>query len=115
LAAAGARPEAGWKVDGKDLLAVWQGKAKAPQRTLFWEWRVEGYQQVAAMRGDWKMVITGTNPPELFDVKTDPAERRSRAAEQPALVAQLRKELTAWLATETEASKEGRAPVKKKK
>ncbi len=114
LAAAGARPEAAWKVDGKDLLAVWRGKARAPERTLFWEWRSEGTQQVAAMRGDLKLVVTGNNPPELFDVKTDPGERRSRTAEYPALVAQLRKEMAAWLATETEASKGGRGPAKKK-
>jgi arylsulfatase A-like enzyme len=110
LAAAGARPEAAWKVDGHNLLPVWQGKEKGPLRTLFWEWRVEGYHQLAAMRGDLKLVITGANRPELFSVETDPGERRSILAEHPELVKQLQKELTAWLATETEESKWGKKP-----
>jgi arylsulfatase A-like enzyme len=115
LAAAGAKLDPAWKVTGHDMLAVWRGKAKAPDRTLFWEWRAEGYNQLAAMRGDWKLVVTGTAPPELFDVMTDPAERRNRAAERKALAQDLRKGLTAWLNTETEESKWGRkAPAKKK-
>src|SRR4030095_1306122 len=55
LAAVGGAPEPAWKVDGQNVLDVWQGKAPAPQRTLFWEWRVEGYNQVAAMRWNLKM------------------------------------------------------------
>src|SRR5205807_1125875 len=68
LAAAGARPEPAWKVDGQNVLDVSRGKAKAPERTLFWEWRSEGYQQLAALRGNKKLVVTGNTPPELFDV-----------------------------------------------
>ncbi len=112
LAAAGVKPEAAWKVDGADLLAVWQGKAKTPERTLFWEWRVEGYNQLAAMRGDLKLLVTPGNPPELYNVETDPAERRTRNAEYPMLVTQWKKELDAWLATETEESKWGKTPKK---
>jgi arylsulfatase A-like enzyme len=108
LAAAGLEPDPAWKVDGRNLLAVWQGKEKGPERTLFWEWRVENYYQVAAMRGDLKLVITGKNPPELFNVVTDPGERRSVLAEHPELAQKLRKELEGWLATETEESKWGK-------
>jgi arylsulfatase A-like enzyme len=114
LAAAGAAPAPAWKVTGANLLAAWQGKAPVPERTLFWEWRTEGYNQRAALRGDWKLVLSGTAPPELYNVVTDPAERRSRSAERPDLVKRLRKELMGWLATETEESKWGRQPVKAK-
>jgi arylsulfatase A-like enzyme len=114
LAAAGAKPDAAWKVDGADLLDVWRGKAKGPGRTLFWEWRAEGFQQLAAMRGDKKLVVTGGNPPELFDVARDPGERRNVLFEHRPLADELRKMLTAWLATETEESKWGRQPAKKK-
>ncbi|MFQ3592059.1 MAG: sulfatase-like hydrolase/transferase, partial [Gemmataceae bacterium] len=114
LAAAGQAPEEAWKVTGANMLEVWKGKAKPPQRTLFWEWRVEGYYQLAAMRGDTKLVLTGErNPPELFDVARDPAERINLLPEQRPLADQLKKELETWLATETEASKWGRQPVKK--
>ena len=94
--------------------AVWEGKAKAPQRTLCWEWRAEGYNQLAAMRGDLKLVLTGTAPPELFSVGTDPGERRNLAAEHPKLVKELRKGITDWLKTETEESRWGRQPPPKK-
>jgi arylsulfatase A-like enzyme len=108
LAAVGAEPDAAWKVDGCNLLSVWQGKAKAPERTLFWEWRTEGSRQLAAMRGDLKLVLTGGNAPEMFDVVNDPAERRSIIAQRPELAKQLRKELDTWLATETEDAKWGK-------
>ncbi|HEY7425251.1 MAG TPA: hypothetical protein VH682_13550, partial [Gemmataceae bacterium] len=101
---------AAWKVDGRNLLPVWEGKAKAPERTLFWEWRTEGSRQLVAMRGDWKLVLTGNNAPEMFDVANDPGERRSIIAEHPKLAKQLRKELDDWLATETEEAKWGKTP-----
>jgi arylsulfatase A-like enzyme len=107
LAAAGGKPDPAWKVDGADLLPVWVGQAKSPERTLFWEWRAEGHNQLAAMRGDLKLVITNQGAAELFDVEKDPAERRNIAAGHP-LVAQLRKELDDWLATETEAARFGK-------
>lgn len=94
------------QVDGLNLLDVWRNAAKTPPRTLYWEWRVEGYHQLAAMRGDLKLVVTGNTPPELYDVVTDPAEMRSVHAEHPQLVKELRQELEAWVATESAASKE---------
>lgn len=102
LAATGARPEPAWHVDGIDQWPVWTGKAKPSERTLFWEWRVEGSNQLAAMRGPLKLVITGGGRPELFDLRTDPAERRNVIAEHPELARQLQAELKAWLATEVQ-------------
>jgi arylsulfatase A len=112
LAAAGQQPNAAWKVDGRNLLPVWTGKEKAAERTLFWEWRTEGYNQLAAMRGDMKLVITGNTKAELFNVENDPAERRSLHAEYPELYRQLQQDLKAWLATETAAAKWGKPPMK---
>ena len=112
LAAVGAKPDPAWKIDGANLLDVWEGKAKAPERTLFWEWRVEGYHQLAAIRGDKKLVVTGNGPPEFFDLGKDPAERRNVIAQHKALATRMRKELTAWLGTETEESTWGRLPAK---
>lgn len=100
LAAAGARPDPAWKVDGADLLDAWTGRAPAPDRTLFWEWRSEGTNQTAAMRGPLKLVVTGGNRAELFDVEADHAERRNVAAEFPEAARTLQAELKAWLATE---------------
>jgi arylsulfatase A len=108
LAAAGGKPEPSWKVDGRNLLPVWEGKAEAPERTLFWEWRTEGSRQLAAMRGNLKLVLTGNNAPEMFDVVRDPGERRSIIAEHAELAKEMRKELNDWLKTETEEAKWGK-------
>jgi arylsulfatase A len=100
LAAAGSTPDPAWKVDGLNVLPAWLGKGHVPDRTLFWEWRSEGSNQVAAMRGKEKLVIVNNGPAELFDVEADPAERRNIIAEHGELATQLRSELKAWLATE---------------
>lgn len=100
LNAAGASPEAAWHVDGSNLLPVWTGAAHVPERTLFWEWRSEGSNQFAAMRGRYKIVITNGGRPELFDVEADPAERRNALAEHAALARDLQSGLKTWLSTE---------------
>jgi arylsulfatase A-like enzyme len=106
LAAAGAAPKPVWGVDGKNQLDVWRGGTE-PERTLFWEWRSEGGNQLAAMRGSVKLVISGNTLPELYDVEADPAERRNRIAEFPIVSRDLRAALLGWLTTETQESKEG--------
>ena len=100
LAAAGGSPDPAWKVDGLNLLPTLTKQTPLPERTLFWEWRNEGGDQIAAMRGKYKLVITHGGRPELFDVEADPAERRNIIAEHPELAKQLGDELKAWLATE---------------
>jgi arylsulfatase A-like enzyme len=100
VAAAGGRVESTGGIDGLNVLPFWTGKSAAPERTLFWEWRGEGFQQIAAMRGPYKVVVTGGGKPELFDVVKDPAERRNLSAQFPELVRELRGQLDAWLKTE---------------
>ena len=101
-------------LDGWDLRPAWfnlrDGFNESPDRTLFWEWRSEGTHQVAAMRGDLKLVLTGNEPPELYDVVKDPAERRNIAAVQPEIAQQLQKQIKGWLATESEEAKWGKKP-----
>ena len=98
LAAAGGVPDPAWKVDGLNLLEVWMGKAPMPERTLFWEWKAEGYDMRAAMRGDFKLLdISGSR--FLYNVRQDPGERRTVAAEYPELFKRLRQELESWLAS----------------
>lgn len=129
LAAAGGKPDPTWQVDGLNLLDVWTGKAKVPPRTLFWEWRSEGYFQLAAMRGDLKYVITGADTlrylsqrkwtdnelaahlGEMFDLRADPAERRSIVLAHQPLAQELFQGLVQWLGTETDAAREGRGSL----
>jgi arylsulfatase A-like enzyme len=98
LAAAGGAPDPAWKVDGVNLLDVWMGKARGPDRTLFWEWNVEGGNMHAAMRGDFKLLEIGGNR-FLYNVRVDPGERRTLAPEYPDIFKQLQAELKDWLAT----------------
>ena len=71
LAAAGGAPDAAWKVDGANVLDVLQGKAKAPDRTLFWEWQAAPWNMKAAMRGDFKLLDIGGNQ-FLYNIPADP-------------------------------------------
>jgi arylsulfatase A len=100
VAAAGVPPESSGNVDGINLLPALTQAVAVPDRTLFWEWKSEGGDQLAALRGRHKLVVTGGGKPELYDVTTDAAERRDVAAQHPELVGRLRRELDAWLATE---------------
>jgi arylsulfatase A len=102
VAAAGGKIDPSLHVDGINLLESWTAKrGSAVERTLFWEWRSERADQLAAMHGQFKLVITHGGKPELYDVESDPAERRDVAAQFPDLVQQLRDELDAWLKTES--------------
>ncbi|HTM48000.1 MAG TPA: sulfatase-like hydrolase/transferase [Bryobacteraceae bacterium] len=99
LAAAGASADPAWKVDGANMLDVWTGKKKAPERTVFWEYHVGGVQMLAAMRGDFKLLdIAGQQ--FLYNVEADPGERRNLNAQYPDVMKQLTAELKAWFATE---------------
>jgi arylsulfatase A-like enzyme len=101
VAAAGGTVNPSWHVDGTNLLAVWSGKAAAPRRTLFWEWQDEGCDQLAALRGEFKLVVNRGGKSELYDVVADPAERRDLSAQYPELTAELREAIDAWLETAT--------------
>ncbi len=98
LAAAGTQPDPAWKVDGMNMLDVWTGKTRAPERTVFWEFNTENMSMHAAMRGDFKLLEIGGNR-FLYNVASDPGERRTLAQENPEMFQRLRQELEAWLAT----------------
>ena len=87
VAAAGGTVEEAWHVDGINLLDVWTGKSVGRERMIFWEWQSERSDQIAAMRGPFKLVIYSGGKSELYDVVGDPAERRDVSAEHPELTA----------------------------
>jgi arylsulfatase A-like enzyme len=99
VAAAGGTVKADWRVEGIDLLPLLSGRAQGPARTLFWEWRSEGADQVAAMERDRKLIVTGGCRPELYDVMRDPAERRDLAGSETDTADRLKEALDRWLGT----------------
>lgn len=108
-AGAGIEPEAAWKLDGVSLLDVLTRGGKLELRTIFFEWRAEGMDQTAAIRGDLKLILTGGNRPETFNVVLDPSERKTIHAIERETTQRLQRELRAWLETETEQSRQLRA------
>lgn len=103
--AAGATVDPSWGVDGLNVLPFWRGRNPPPGRTLFFEWRDEGADQAAAIRGDFKLVVTRGGKPELYNVAIDPGERRDVSAEHAELVSTLKTEVDAWLRTAGDGSK----------
>jgi len=95
VAAAGGQPAADLKLDGVNLLPHIGGQASGPpHERLFW--RTGGGAAMAVREGRFKVVRTGTKPPELYDLKEDIAEARDLAADKPDVVARLAKAYDEW-------------------
>jgi arylsulfatase A-like enzyme len=91
------------KYDGKDLvgenvLDIWTGKERDRKNDLFW--RTSNPKATAVMlRGNWKFHLERKGPPELYDLATDPGERKNLASQQPALVRELTAAINRWTST----------------
>jgi len=95
LAAAGATipPEA--RLEGMNLLPILQGTSPPMERTLFWRAIVGGRSQRAVRSGNWKLVVDGTHT-FVYDLSTDPGERRDLANRRQDVARRLRPLLAAW-------------------
>ncbi len=95
----GAQADTNHKIDGKSLLPLLKGdKPNWPDRTLFFQWHRGDepilFKQCAARSQRYKMV----NGDELYDLQNDPGESTNIAAENPEILAKLRKEYDDWFA-----------------
>lgn len=93
--AAAAGAQWGRPIDGENLLAIWQRKQPLKPRTVFWRYRRGENLRKAVRQGDWKLVIDGGRQ-ELHHLGDDPYEQKDAQAEQPELVAELKRKLAAW-------------------
>lgn len=92
-AAAGAKLGGDNKVDGVDLLPFFTGNVKsAPHDTLYWRFG----PQWAIRQGNLKLLKTGDQPPQLFDLQADIGEEHDLAADKPEVVEQLGKAYQQW-------------------
>jgi arylsulfatase A len=86
--------------DGVSIAPLLTGEGKAPERdTLFWHYphyhRTMPYG--AIREGDWKLIeFFEDGELELFDLKSDPAERDNLARENPEKAADLLLKLKEW-------------------
>lgn len=113
---------------GSDLPEDLDGKSFLPQLTGKEE--PSGYDRVIGCESTWqskyylrtdryKFILArypdllGNPNRELFDLQADPGEDHNIAAEQPQLVAEMEKELEAWIAEKMEACGRTEDPVTK--
>jgi arylsulfatase B len=81
------------RLEGLNLLPLLRAENPAPPaRPLFWRMG----RQAAARDGDWKLLRTGEQPWQLFNLATDPTEQTNLAAEKPAVVEQLAAAWVKW-------------------
>jgi N-acetylgalactosamine-6-sulfatase len=103
---AGIQPPAEATRDGENVPDILSGARRERRKPLFWEWRfpITGHvisrSPMAAIRdGKWKLFM---NPDrsrvELYDIPADPSEMLNVAAQHPAEVERLAKQLAQWQA-----------------
>jgi arylsulfatase A-like enzyme len=88
LAAAGAKIDPAWKLDGVDLRPYLTGEQSgAPHQTFYWRFG----EQWAIRHGDWKLVVAnaGSGKPELYHLSEDIGENTDLAAREPGKVKEL--------------------------
>jgi len=78
------------KIDGISMLPTLLGRTQTNQHAaLYWEFHERGFQQAARM-DQWKAVRPQAGEPlELYDLKSDLAEKRNVAQEHPDVVAKM--------------------------
>ncbi|MEP7148849.1 MAG: sulfatase-like hydrolase/transferase [Acidobacteriota bacterium] len=94
IAAASAKPNAKYPLDGEDLSDVLRTKRAPFDRTFFWRTKRQG-----AMRsGKWKYIREGKNE-FLYDLSVDESEQADFKTAQPAMLERLRGEFGKWEST----------------
>jgi len=90
IAAAGAKPDPNYPLDGEDLVGVLKGKPLY-DRTFFWR----TFKQGAMRSGKWKYIREGKNE-SLHDLSADDHEQAEFSAVQPQVLSRLRGEFQSW-------------------
>ena len=94
LAAGNAKADAGYPLDGSDLLPVIRGSQPIYERTFFWRTSI----QDAALQGHWKYLKDGSQE-YLFDLSVDQREQANFREQNPTMFTQLRDEFKKWNST----------------
>jgi arylsulfatase A-like enzyme len=91
LAAAGARADSGYPLDGENLLPVCTGERAAYDRALFWRTRLRASARV----GNWKY-LNDSGEEHLFDLAIDPGEKNDLRRDQPVRFEEVKRRYAAW-------------------
>ena len=108
LAATGSTPPEGRTLDGINIVPILSGKEPPQERIFYWRVPFLGeckpqlpyWQcsiQKAVRKGDWKYVRDGVEQVDmLFDLRTDPSERKTLTYEKPELVEEMKRLVASW-------------------
>jgi arylsulfatase A-like enzyme len=107
LEAADIEPDPKQKLDGVSTLATWKNPASSvSRRSLHWHYPLDrphflgGVSSGAIRNGDWKLIeyFDPAKPEkfELFNLKSDPSEKKNLTESKPKVVQQLHNELQVW-------------------
>src|SRR5262245_37639572 len=95
LAATRTELPSGYRPEGVNILPILSGQSPVTDRLLFWRIVRTERQQKAVRSGRWKMLVDGGQY-LLFDLRTDPGERRDVAAEHTDIILDLKARLAEW-------------------
>jgi arylsulfatase A-like enzyme len=91
LAATGAKPPPGVKLDGFDMLPIFTGTEKSPRTEMFWQRRGDKAVRV----GKWKW-IESEKGAGLFDLAADLGETKDLSNDKPDVLANVKGRWEAW-------------------
>jgi arylsulfatase A-like enzyme len=94
LAAAGAKPDNAFPLDGINLLPVLTGQKKSIDRTFYWR-ATQRTQQQAIRRGHWKY-LRDEKGEYLFNLADDPGEKKDLKNNNQPILTELKSSLSAW-------------------
>jgi arylsulfatase A-like enzyme len=93
LAAARGKLTGDANIDGINLLPHFAGaRVQAPHELLFWRLG----PQLAVRKGNWKLVRSGNDPVQLFDLSADIGEKNNLAGREPDIARELDSALQRW-------------------
>lgn len=104
-AAAGVALPAGYRGDGENLLAAFNGERVKRTRPIFWEWQgyagePDWWPRLAVRDGEWKLMMTADGKRvELHRIPNDFAEAKDLSGQYPEVVARLVKMAQEWKST----------------
>ncbi|HEY1686725.1 MAG TPA: sulfatase [Tepidisphaeraceae bacterium] len=93
LAAAGAKPKDGLKLDGRNILPLMEGKSDKGVHPILY-WRFE--PQWAIRDGDYKLETARDGITRLYNLKEDVSERNDLMSSNPKIAKKLHAEFDAW-------------------
>ncbi|MDX1979392.1 MAG: sulfatase-like hydrolase/transferase [Bryobacteraceae bacterium] len=95
LAAANVRMPQNRRLDGLNLLPIWQGRRNLAPRTVYWRYRRAANTRKAVLDGDWKYVWDNGKE-ELHNLAEDMVEQNNRLTAEPGITAELKRLLARW-------------------